>query len=105
MRRLTTITCRFCGKEATRDYRSIYCLSCLPVYKRKPLASIAMSKVYLAKKSGELQSPKDFDCLDCGKAAEVYDHRDYRKPLEVDPVCYSCNSLRGPALPYCGLVR
>ena len=26
-----------------------------------------------------------------------YDHRDYSKPLEVDPVCRRCNQMRGPA--------
>lgn len=27
-----------------------------------------------------------------------YDHRDYTKPLSVEPVCRSCNKLRGPAI-------
>jgi len=27
----------------------------------------------------------------CGKRAQVYDHRDYFKPLEVTPVCWVCN--------------
>jgi hypothetical protein len=35
-------------------------------------------------------------CIDCKvRRATVYDHRDYTKPLEVDPVCASCNILRG----------
>ena len=42
-------------------------------------------------------------CVDCGKRAEHYDHRDYTKPLEVEPVCRSCNKLRGPAHPYIGI--
>lgn len=38
-------------------------------------------------------------CVDCKRApAKVYDHRDYSKPLEVEPVCHWCNSRRGPAL-------
>jgi hypothetical protein len=37
-------------------------------------------------------------CVDCGAKAYCYDHRDYRKPLEVEPVCRSCNKRRGPAL-------
>jgi hypothetical protein len=37
-------------------------------------------------------------CCDCGADAKNYDHRDYTKPLEVDPVCFSCNYKRGPAL-------
>lgn len=38
-------------------------------------------------------------CVDCGNIATGYDHRDYNKPLDVDPVCNSCNLIRGPALP------
>jgi len=37
-------------------------------------------------------------CLDCDKPAQVYDHRDYNKPMEAEPVCYSCNSKRGPGI-------
>ena len=36
--------------------------------------------------------------MDCGKQAHEYDHRDYDKPLEVEPTCKSCNSKRGPAI-------
>lgn len=36
-------------------------------------------------------------CVDCGKPARSYDHRDYAKPLEVEPVCTKCNHQRGPA--------
>lgn len=37
-------------------------------------------------------------CVDCGHPAVEYDHRDYKKPMEVDPVCKSCNQLRGPGI-------
>jgi len=37
-------------------------------------------------------------CKDCGDIADRYDHRDYDKPLEVDPVCGACNNLRGYGL-------
>jgi hypothetical protein len=36
-------------------------------------------------------------CVDCGDWANNWEHRDYSKPLEVDPVCDSCNFKRGPA--------
>ena len=39
-------------------------------------------------------------CVDCGRPARHYDHRDYDKPLEVEPVCVKCNQLRGPAEGY-----
>lgn len=35
-------------------------------------------------------------CVDCGIRAAHYDHRDYARPLDVDPVCASCNVRRGP---------
>lgn len=38
-------------------------------------------------------------CADCGDRAIQYDHRDYNKPLVVDPVCQSCNLRRGPGKP------
>lgn len=38
-------------------------------------------------------------CVDCGEIATCYDHRNYYKPLDVEPVCKSCNNLRGPAIP------
>ena len=36
-------------------------------------------------------------CMDCGAPASCWDHRDYLKPMEVDPVCASCNCRRGAA--------
>jgi len=41
-------------------------------------------------------------CVDCGKPATVYEHRDYTKPLDVEPVCSSCNRKRGPAEYFAG---
>lgn len=62
---------------------------------RQP-AHVAVAR---AIRHGILRSLKDFqtDCVDCGGIAVAYDHRDYDKPLEVDPVCKRCNILRGPA--------
>jgi hypothetical protein len=45
---------------------------------------------------GELKPATEFDCVDCGDPAGVYDHRDYSKPLDVVPVCVTCNRRRGP---------
>lgn len=52
-----------------------------------------------AVKDGRLAKPQSLMCVDCGDQAECYDHRDYSKPLVVDPVCLSCNQRRGPAKP------
>jgi hypothetical protein len=37
-------------------------------------------------------------CTDCGAPAKEYDHRDYGRPLDVQPVCRSCNKARGTAI-------
>lgn len=51
-----------------------------------------------AVRQGRLPRPGAYRCVDCGnRQAEVYDHRDYSKPLQVAPVCRSCNVMRGPA--------
>lgn len=42
---------------------------------------------------------KHTKCTDCMEPACGYDHRDYRRPLIVSPVCRQCNSKRGNALP------
>jgi len=36
-------------------------------------------------------------CVDCGARATDWEHRDYSAPLAVEPVCRSCNCLRGAA--------
>ncbi|MFA5633142.1 MAG: hypothetical protein WC997_16665 [Porticoccaceae bacterium] len=36
--------------------------------------------------------------------ATDYDHRDYRKPLSVEPVCRRCNLSRGYAIPADGFI-
>lgn len=41
-------------------------------------------------------------CVDCGKPAQCYDHRNYHYPLRVDPVCQRCNCKRGEGYPYLG---
>lgn len=49
-----------------------------------------------AKKKGLLPPlTGDIPCDDCGKPATHYDHRDYRYPLWVAPVCHGCNVRRG----------
>lgn len=60
----------------------------------------ALSVVTRAKQKGLLPdlSKGEYACVDCGKAAQVYEHRDYGKPLDVEPVCHSCNQKRGTAI-------
>lgn len=61
-------------------------------------ASKAKSEVYKLVRKGILPKANTLLCIDCWGSAEVYDHRDYNKPMNVSPVCRSCNSLRGAAI-------
>lgn len=62
----------------------------------------AIAKVQKAIREGAIKRIIECRCVDCGDPAERYDHRDYNKPLDVVPVCSSCNLIRGPALPLRG---
>ena len=42
---------------------------------------------------GVLPSPNSLKCFDCGVSAEVWEHRDYRLPDEVEPVCRRCKTI------------
>jgi hypothetical protein len=78
------------------------CGSCRERPTRKtPAQTAAHAAVANAIRKGLLVHPTCFACADCGLPAIEYDHRDYSKPLTVDPVCRRCNLLRGPALNHC----
>lgn len=68
--------------------------------KKYPAVIRAHNKVWTEIFGGRLANlrEKHVTCVDCGETASHYDHRDYLKPLEVEPVCPSCNKLRGPGL-------
>ena len=51
-------------------------------------------------KAGRLKPITECICVDCGRPAEHYDHRDYNRPIDVDPVCAVCNARRGSAVEY-----
>lgn len=72
-----------------------------------PGSDQARNKVNLAINRGELKHLKKehIECVDCGRRAEVYDHRDYNRPLMVEPVCKKCNSARGGAITTCSFGR
>ncbi len=65
----------------------------------------AGSAARAAVRDGLLPPVGEQRCADCGGQAEQYDHRDYNKPLQVDPTCRSCNLSRGPAIPLQGAVE
>jgi hypothetical protein len=58
----------------------------------------AIVAVRMAIKDAALRPASQLVCLDCEAPAALYEHRDYRKPLHVEPVCRKCNQRRGPAL-------
>ena len=60
---------------------------------------MARKRVLRAVRKGILPNLKEVEikCIHCEKRAEVYDHRDYNNPLEVNPVCRSCNRKLEPA--------
>src|SRR3990167_9249099 len=70
--------------------------------RRRGKAAIAVRN---AVANGLLPHHSKMRCVDCGRKADCYDHRDYRKPLDVDPVCKSCDAVRGAGAPYDGRRR
>lgn len=59
---------------------------------------IARAEVARAIALGRLLPATSFRCADCPAWADEWDHRDYSRPLAVDPVCRSCNCQRGPGV-------
>lgn len=103
--------CNMCNKPVMgRDkVRAHYCFDCLqlrctpefrakdPRRKARKYFTLAHQFVAAAVRFGDLLDLKKVEvpCADCKSRAVEYDHRDYMKPLQVDPVCKSCNAARG----------
>lgn len=88
--------CVYCGEKAVREQGARHCWPCQK--QREPHMWTAILAVRKAVRQGGL--PKldgSIACVDCGAPARDYDHRDYSRPLDVDPVCRACNQARGPA--------
>lgn len=105
-------TCLECGTDIThRDLRALRCFPCAESRNRASMRKWhengpyndnqkARAITHYAVKVGFLPHPENFKCTDCTfRPAKCYDHRDYRKPLEVEPVCIPCNSSRGRGEP------
>ncbi len=100
---MAKVKCYICnlaigGKRGKHnEYTCVKCYVALALEKAR-----AHSAVAYAVRSGKLKNLKahEVDCVDCGARAECYDHRDYKQPLLVDPVCEFCDSDRGMAAPY-----
>lgn len=93
--------CMYCGREKLLTYAGNWCVEC-----RRKIhdASYAVKQrahyeVARAKRRGEIAAlDGSVVCVDCGRPAAAYDHRDYSRPLDVEPVCKRCNILRGMAI-------
>lgn len=90
--------CAICKAVELVHHRARYCHDCRKVIKR--IHKAVSVTVAGAVKRGALKSIWTQKCVDCGAPASDYDHRDYGKPLEVQPVCNECNIKRGPALKF-----
>lgn len=89
--------CPICA-EKIRGKFARYCDECQPILRK--IHKAMRQAVSLAVATGKLDRPEKLLCKDCGASAEMYDHRDYGKPLEVEPVCRKCNNHRGPAVAF-----
>ncbi len=87
-------SCILCGGPTLRHTQAIYCRQCRRGAER--MRSAAHRAVKQAIIRGTLLPLATQYCVGCGAFAVAYDHRDYSKPLAVDPVCRSCNRRRGP---------
>lgn len=90
--------CRCCAGEfeAFPMGRHWYCDDC--GHALYAAQRVAKNWIALAIRSGVLMRADAFRCVDCDQWATDWEHRDYDKPLAVEPTCASCNFLRGPAV-------
>lgn len=70
-----------------------------PRHRHMNWQSYAQAAVRRARLAGILPdlSTGEYACTDCSGVASQYDHRDYSRPLDVEPVCAGCNHRRGKA--------
>lgn len=112
--KLKRYTCEECGTVEHRRGGSIY-FTCVPCMRKNPTKHWKLKEMLSGQREaarvvdeairyGQLQKASKYRCVDCQEAAVEYDHRDYRKPLAVDPVCRRCNLRRGYAIPKDGFV-
>lgn len=89
--------CQQCGGALQRvHYHTRFCNACADRRTNGGGKREARAAVGRAVANGQLPRASTLKCADCGGQARDYDHRDYSRPLDVEPVCRSCNKLRGP---------
>lgn len=92
-------SCMICGEQIPRepgrgqsDYCSIACSDAVSAMRAKVSRLVARAVAH-----GDIPRALNFSCVDCGAPAVEYDHRHYTFPLDVAPVCRSCNLKRRAA--------
>lgn len=89
-------SCIYCGVSMGIGHAwKMICKDC--GLKRFSVANRANYLTNKAVRAGLIPRADTLTCVDCGKPAQCWDHRDYTKPLEVEPTCRACNKARGPA--------
>lgn len=93
------VRCVVCRIRKDRQYmsreRPLACIACM-----RTAISRGHNAVATAVRKKQLAPVRGQTCVDCGKPAQAYEHRDYRFPLQVEPVCHCCNKQRGPAISF-----
>lgn len=112
---LARFKCGVCGTvELVRGGSDRFrCTPCRAAGLRKGMAAVprdfgqaaALGAVGAAIREGRLIHPRLLRCVDCTGPAVEYEHRDYNRPLHVDPICRRCNLLRGPGIPLAGSIE
>lgn len=93
------MTCPGCGRLMDRsDSRATVCMSCMRL--RGYMSTACTLLVKAAIELGQLRHIDGQSCVDCGKPAFCYDHRNYYEPLKVEPICRACNRKRPSAFPF-----
>lgn len=89
--------CHYCADPLPRFSHGNKAICALCAALRRRTIRRAERAITIAVKNGVLKPAYARLCADCGAQAFGYDHRDYSKPLQVEPVCNGCNRRRGPA--------
>jgi len=89
--------CAVCGTcIALMHGNARYCTKCWTMALRARRTTRYM--VRKAIQMEKLPKANTLKCVDCGRPAAGYDHRDYANPLDVQPVCSGCNRRRDVGL-------
>lgn len=98
--RVRVFVCQLCKQTNTQHRcgrQKTICNACYLTW--RTAQSRARVAIQRAVRKKILPHPKTLLCVDCGRAADGYEHRSYDrgKELDVVAICGVCNHRRGPA--------